>query len=810
MADVAVNFACGPEADPYDYYISYFHNNLSETKDYEPFSFTGYHFLYDENEPGDENTTNAKEWVAFLGGDVRVEDAKQALYEVDSATNVLLQGTNKWPDSLNANTFLKALVHDRNALSYYRFAKKVEPLCVVTDVWNPAPRDTVAMAEMGEVAKGEAGKAKDKFLKLRYFYQAQRLLRYAGQGQEAADIYHKSIERIKSGSYIKYLAMAQQAGHEGLTGNKARAAYMFSRVFAQLPQRRVQAYRNYTYVDAELAEVLKLAKNDAEKADIYAIEGFNKPDFEINSLKEIYDCQPESPVIGVLLAREVNKLEEVFLDDQVKQNTAALGMESPNFNYLGYADSSSNNKVIGHIAELSRFCKRLATDKKNPDYALGHIVPAYLAWMQKDTRTGLQHIDQLDNIKMRKALFEQKQIISLLLKAQGVAKLNDLNEASMLPLLQWLDKRVSEEKQVKAYEKSYSDYAWSYYGSRPFASSARNFYQTVLAPAYIKQGNIAKAAAAMAKGDADTSATAWPGQTIDFWHHYLKSAELEQLISWKNSPPANAYLSLLTSNLHSHTSSNMYNLLGMVYLREHNYKAAVRVLQQVSKGTLNNFPSHSYWGEDDDNGADPFVNQMRDYPKKYFNKDSTVYNRLQFAQAMLKLQQQMKAHPQEADNYFKYATGLYNTSMYGNAWYLISDTWSANDYGRKSLYYYDVDYVRTSLAKKYYLLARQYSRNAEFKARCTFMAAKCQQKNYVLPEYDYRKPDDVRAREDAQYYTIMRTNPYFKELKSTYNNTKYYKTAVNECSYLRDFLAGKTVPPKDKPAPDVIVTDGGN
>lgn len=68
------------------------------------------------------------------------------------------------------------------------------------------------------------------------------------------------------------------------------------------------------------------------------------------------------------------------------------------------------------------------------------------------------------------------------------------------------------------------------------------------------------------------------------------------------------------------------------------------------------------------------------------------------------------------------------------------------------------------------------------------MIAKCQQKQQQMPSfiYNYAAYDAAQKNYDKQ----MRHNPYFKEL-AQYKRTSFYKTAVGECSYLRDFLTGK-------------------
>jgi hypothetical protein len=314
-----------------------------------------------------------------------------------------------------------------------------------------------------------------------------------------------------------------------------------------------------------------------------------------------------------------------------------------------------------------------------------------------------------------------------------------------------------------------------------------------MAPAYLKQGDTSKAAIAMLQGDA-SKATEASYQTINYWQNYLHSSALNKIIAWKKTPPANPYLHFLTQKLGHYNNDDLYELLGTAYLREHKYTEAATALKTVSNKKLNAFPTNFY--NEESASADPFISQLPDYPKVLRRGNKTKgyyegYNKRQFAQAMAGFQKQIKADPKNASvYYFTMGTALYNTSTYGNAWYLISYNWSSTDYGRPSLYYYDTDYIKTTNAEKYFLKARQLSANAEFKAKCTFMAAKCKQKQIKLPSYsDYQNYNYTKFQDAGKDYDkAVRRNPYFAELQKGYSKTAYYKLAVNECSYLRDFL----------------------
>src|SRR5687768_9795035 len=66
---------CGPGIDPYDYYTTFFQNNLSDAPGYKPFYYTGYIFLYDDKEPSSQAEILSQEWADWAGSPVTSADA---------------------------------------------------------------------------------------------------------------------------------------------------------------------------------------------------------------------------------------------------------------------------------------------------------------------------------------------------------------------------------------------------------------------------------------------------------------------------------------------------------------------------------------------------------------------------------------------------------------------------------------------------------------------------------------------------------------------------------------------------------------
>jgi len=834
---IAMDLACGPEPDPYDYYISFFHNNLQKNDGYQPFYFNGYTFLNGyiyENEDREKETekeVNAHEWTKYLGNGVKQHDVRLAMYGLKDSVESALYNKylvfNKLPDSLKNNTFLKNLVsvHRKPALLYYLFAQGLEHVTKSrSDQWDPLPLDSLALDKRAKEALAYAEKEKDDFLKLRYYYQTQRLLQYSGNEKAALKIYGEHIANVRSNSHVMGWALSLKAGEELRLGHSEQAAYLFSRIFANYPERRVQAYYSFLYTKVRAERVIERCRNNAEKASVYAIAGFHNPRIGLKSLKKVYYTDPRSPLVGLLLCREINKIEEGYLTPRTNG--------SKYYDDIGYWDHTKYDSLkasfINYIPRLKAFCGQLAAERKYAEPGFGNLASAYLSWIQHDTEAGFTALAELKNEPLRGKLFDEKQMINLLLLSQSIEKLDTTTESKLLPSLLWLDKKVQQERVLKIDDRrSWGDYDFKYY-----SASSRDFYAKVLARLYFKQKDTAMAALCILRSERTIlTSSRWVGDLglgFDmprFWQTSMHSYHFEKILKWEHSSIKTRYLSLLMKEFHEATTTEIssmghspqkgyyiestrtkpdiatvpaiYDLLGTSYLREHKYNAAVNAFKHVDVKKLERSTAETYedvLSKHYNHYLSPFTNGMHDYIGTFSSKRAEGYNKLVYAEIMAKLQRQIKTNPKIASKcYYKMANGLYNTSYYGNLWNYTAYSWASADKYRTNGFYYDRDYLRERTAETWFLKARQLSNDPEFKARCTFMAAKCRQKKIPVPESEEEQFSAAKLGfkfkgSDSGYDQKVRNNPYFKELKDHYLKTAFYKVAVNECSYLRDFL----------------------
>ncbi len=792
FGEIVVNVACGGEIDPYDYYISYFHNDV-QGHDYEQFNYTDWQYLYHDEEKVNEYELNSAEWANYLK--VNKADVHQVMYESDSATNAQLANLSKenliaFSENVKSNSFVKGLLKNKHALAYFKFAKSCEPFAVVNyDRWDAeGGRDSTKMIEKAQQAISAIKTVKkDNFLKLRYAYQAVRMYHYAENYEACKSTYQQYVAPLSSKDLAKGWAMAVYAGSVRYGGNPTEAAYLYSKVFANNTERRVQAYKNFHYTSASVDEVLTLAQNDLERANIIAIAAFGKPELDLEQLKKVYEYAPTSLLNGTLLVREVNKLEQ-----QLNANGGLTG--NYYYNWLEPKEADSVRRIYLKQLELTKtFALQMSAQKKYPEPELGTITAAYLSWLENDDKAANELLQQLNVAKLAERYQNQYRIITLLINSRKLKQGDNFNENELLSTLKWLDeKRKSKSKEVvNKDEEQAADFSLSL--ENKFIATTRNFYQQLLAPSYLKMGDTAKAALAMLKGDdaymqkSDNNFSSnMSYQTLEFWQKYLSATTLAKLESRYTVTQKDDFDGWLNSTFNNLNKNDFYELFGTAYLRTHQYAKAVACFNKLPNNF--NFLAPTNW-DGDSLYADPFITTINDYPKQY-GADYKKYSKLTFAMEMLRLEKLTTSDKRNAAlHYFKMANGVYQTGYFGNAWALISYSWSSYANYEKPSFVYDGDYKLAKKAKEWYLKARSLSKDPEFKAKCTFMLAKCSQKEKVNGLLSVNNWWDSNSQ--SQLYSLNRSNPYFKELQSNYAKTKYYQRAVEECSYLSDFITSK-------------------
>lgn len=766
---------CGPGVDPYDYYTSFFHQNLPEANGYKPFYYTGYNFLYDPAEPVSPSDILAGEWAAYCGAAVKIADAKKLVNKFASKDlNNLYQHLEKnqplkIPDPVKQNSMTAYFMQskDLEALGYILYAKQVEPFVVGGEGdWYTPERDSVKMAKLIKNGQQLYNVAKKDIFKLKYAYQFLRLAHYSGRYSDVINWYDEYAAKTTTNSVLQSLSLALKAGALFRSGQQKEAAYLFSKAFAAGKAKRVSNYLGFKWaVDAKADknEYLALCKNDNEKAAMLALFTMGSTGNDLSNLKEIFKLNPASEELEVLTVREINKLEEKYFTPELQK---AKGGKAFYFMWTdGSADSIITDAGI-EVKALATFLHTAAQSKQVKNAGLLETAAGYAAYMMRDYTAAKKYLAVAEKMPLTQKVKDQWALTNLLVTINEKDKIDAAFEEQLLPSLQSLETSVKAEKAVTL----------NYWQVQQWRSIYRNLMSEILAKRYHEQGNLAKETLCIGAADKIMNGSA---NGIAFLRNNLMSTEVEKLYALLDDKQPNKFESYLFTH-NSVTKKEVIDFAGTSYLREYQYSKAIEWFKKsADKGGIN---------------KNPFADLLYDQEEQLAAEKKFSITKLAFAQEMMKLEQQAKLPAGAVAANYKMALGMYNITYYGHTWELVQYYRSGTDgyYIPDNATGFQKEYYGAYKAHDYFEKAMKASSDKNFKARCLFMMAKCAQKLVHQPQYsEYSTNWDKYDAANKTYFPIFKNNKYFPQFVKEYGSTTFYKEAFNSCSYLRDFVTKK-------------------
>jgi hypothetical protein len=784
---------CGPSDDPYDYYTSFFSQQLQNDPGFRPFYYTGYRFLYDENEPVSTKEATSAEWNIYTNKLVNINDAQEFVLKYSyKQLSVIYNHIEKKQaltvaDSVKRNSFTKWFIQskDLEALGYLLFAKQTEPFVTGDeDYWAELNRDSVKMQRLIKSGTQLWSAAKNDFIKLRYGYQITRLAHYAEQYDNCIAYYNLYVQPNNTASVLQSLSLGLKAGALYHTGKREEAAYYFAQLCAANVLKRRSNYTSFSFSTMKdedgsritKNDVLKFCRNNKEKANLTAAYAVNSTANNLPELKEIYQLDPSSPMLELLTIREINKLEEKYLHPSIQKAKgekimyawALFGWDAENPNYDSLYNESENE-----AKQMISFCHTVAQNNLVQNKGLFEVAAAYAAYISKNLKLANTYLQSAKQMQLSEKVNDQWMLTNLLVRINEKEKIDAAFEAEILPSVQWLEKKAKKDDE---WRKFY-----------------RNLFSEIIALHYKKHNNNHKAALALGcadkimQVDENEDYAYWRYSSLNYLRTNLTATEIEALHKLMSATAKTGWETFLV-NHNSYTNNEVADIAGTAYLREHDWVNAERWLKQVSSSYYKQEPYKTFLV------ANPFANLLYDThaPTK---QDTVVYNKLQYVRKMNTLLQQTTTgtNGQKANAFYQLANGLYQSSYWGNSWLLQEYGWSGNDglTGLTEKEYWKKEYYGVFTAEAYYLKAKELSTDKNFQARCLFMAAKCAQKQLPVPLYASFANYDLYEKAGEQYAQDIKHNKHFAELVTNYGQTKAYTEVFNSCVYLQDYVKKK-------------------
>lgn len=380
---------------------------------YSPFflsSVSYYGIYFDDRHDTRFNDANIREWSGYLGNAVATSSLSYLLQRAgEKAIDSALAAPGK-------SARLKAF------LEYLRLAKQAEAYSLNhAGDWDYQQKDKPAFdASFRRACNANMAKA-DPFVKQRYIFQLQRNHFFYGSPQDGVDFYLQHEKELIPGT-IYHRTMAYAAGSYNQLKNYAKANYLYSLVFAGCPEMRTVAHRSFQpQEDLDWKSTLALCRNKEEQITLWQMLGIFYRD-ETRSIREIYQLDPRSERMALLLTRGVNIYEQRFQGSRIE--------------IAHRSDSAS-----GAFAAL---VSRIATEGKTAHPWIWQMAAGYLdaldgryaaseAWYKKI----LLPKDELAAAQLR--------LLRLINKIGMVTKLDSHAEDQLLSDLEWL--RAINDKQ---------------------------------------------------------------------------------------------------------------------------------------------------------------------------------------------------------------------------------------------------------------------------------------------------------------------------------------------------------------------------
>jgi hypothetical protein len=773
---VFILFACGPGMADYDEFMSFFMpESTNASTQNQKYNYTS-QFFYNNTEG--EYALNGKEeqqpklslsdienieaWSNYCQGKVSKQDIREGV--LGSIVGSKLE------------SYFKSY-KNQLAIDYLIFVQKTAPQTPDLESLDfVATKPSNPVNEI-KILDQLFARAKHDFLKERIAFQLVKTYSIAKKYKESLTSFNNNIKQIKDKSFISDWALMRKAESEIALGDTSQAYYDFSRVFEKSESHKNQADLIVrSRINGFPASALSFCKNEHEKASLYAFGGIKPGIDALPMLEKIVEIDPKNQMIELIMAREINKNEKFYYKQM----------------YSEY-DDEETKKIVNteqenandYWSRLKGFSIKCAENQGLPKTGFWQIASAYMEYVQGDYEKSENFLNQAKNIKTtNEGLKNQVLLQELLLISKQSKQITPEIEVKFLSILESFAKpknfRISN-----AILESCKIISAKYRGVSVIQKTENK--GGWLSSCSKKKGGTSNTPHGVAKAYLLTMLTTYQNNSSQEYGNYESQGDMfaiEDTTSLATVEKVIAYFSdgnktdfdKRLQKIVSFDSDHLFILMGRRAMDEANYAKAAEAFGKVSP---------SVWEKDEWKyfDEDPlYISTKYGVDKK--NPNYTPYT---FAKKMAELEVNLKANINDAESAYLLGCGTFNMTQKGNSWILKSHTWNSGiGLSEKEL----------KNVKSFFLQATK-TNNTELAAKAYFGAAICEREefNSILSkeENSSNNPDETPEGFQVRMAKIREKNfsENFKILYSKYQNTKFQKQVLQECSDYSLFSGGK-------------------
>lgn len=679
---------------------------------------------------------NTEEWSAFFKNKVTDADLNFFLYEarigqVDTAIFFLKNPKYPLTEALRGNSLLKVenTSDAKDFLFYLGYAKRCEPyVTYVSEYWDEEKADD-PKKQSGAIDKLIAGgskamtKATNGFIKERYAFQVERLHFMKGDYDAAISFYETNKALFNQNTTIQYRALGYLAGAHYKLGNYTTANYLYSQIYDRCAPMRLQAYQSFHPMEeSDWEGCLALAQKSREREVLWQMLGvYVDP---LRAMKAIYAINPKSDLLDLLLVRAIN-IDEVDFIPELYYSSDSVETQ---FNRFKLNSDAVNKQLVEFVSQVA--------DKGNTaTTSLWKLSAAYLNIASGNHDKGRKYLKAAERESNDSLTKDQARLLGVISLVETSVAGNAKDEDALAKELSWLTTAKKDESL-----RIETAISWSF---------------NRLSEKYAAIGDFLRAQCLNVRSNKS---------------FYLSTDNCEAMKTFMGRKNISNFDRFILHR-YPYNQNNIVEFQAIQLVLHHDLTGALAMMNTEKELNGNGF------------NADPFIihiNDCHDCDQTAEHIES--YDVRSFIEKMLEYEQKAEQDPKKAaEYYFLMANGYYNITYFGNSRYFYSSPL----YERSDVYFYWHESIKPdaifdcSKAEEYYVKAMNLSGSKEFKAKCAFMAAKCEQ-NAFFVQQEQSSDIDFRA------------GNYFKMLKENFSTTKYYKEVIKECGYFRTYLNGKS------------------
>ena len=631
----------------------------------------------------------------------------------------------------------------KSFIEFLYLAQKIETVSINEDYWSydPVVAKTFNDLKMIQSIENVYNTTADSFLKNRYWFLTVKANFYSSNKQKAVEFFNKTEKSVPK-NILYYRALSYVAGIKYQQKKYSESNYLYAQVFDKCPEMRVvTAYSFHPQNEADWNKSLAMAKDNKEKAALWAIHGYYKD--EAQAIEKIYAVDPKSEHLNYLLTRLVNKQEQDInnsFEESAKENVPAKKLSVAENKAMN--KSKIDNKAFDLVSKI-------ATAGNTEKPYLWNIALGYLQTLKGDYTTADANFDKAEKIMLKTELAKyQLRLLRFVNNMSKIDKLTDRNEQTILADLNWL----------------YQELPKTYKGGEFRYQNASSWSRNYLAALYKANNN-----AVMTEIFGESRYSYW-NDGNGFYDNEKNLLAMKAFLA----KPNKTEIEKIGAGIYSLKLKDINNFQAVQATFKNKIPEAIAFLTETDSVQYSNFLGNPFNGN---------IKDCHDCEHAAYQKKK--YSQIEFLTTIKSMQDKVAQKEDLYTNNLLLGNAFYNITHFGNGrtFYEISivgygsGPYSFRDSMKKMI-------TNCDLPKMYYQKAFEAAATKEQKAKCVYLLSKCERNEYYNNKYN--NVANWWSVEDDKINFIAWNG--FRTLKKDYSDTKYYQDVIAECGYFKTYI----------------------